>query len=139
MVATASGPGALIPVPGLSMALDVVLLITEVKFYKSQLGLPDENSYEFENMTPEIKEKIQKFCLTSAVQLGNLIAAYTASFAVEEFTRFIPFIGSVIAASISFSSTYCFLQRCLNEMKETALEFLEALNTRLATDDLQID
>ncbi|XP_028404172.1 T-cell-specific guanine nucleotide triphosphate-binding protein 1-like [Dendronephthya gigantea] len=133
-VATASGAGAVIPVPGLSVALDVALLIKEVNFYKSQLGLPDENSYEFNNMTPEIKEKVRKFCLTSAVQLGNLMAAYTASSAVEEFTRFIPFVGSIIAGGISFSSTYYFLHGCLKEMEETALDILECLNESLVDD-----
>ena len=143
MVASASGAGALIPVPGLSIALDVALLIKEVRFYKSQLGLPDENSNMFERMTPEIKKKIREFCLTSAVQLAHLMAAYVAAYAtgsaIEEFARFIPIIGSPIAGGISFSSTYYFLQGCLNDMEKTALKSLEALNTKLATTDLPLE
>ena len=138
MVAAASFTGALIPVPGVSITADLILLKYEVDLYKSQLGLPEENSYEFRRMTPEVREKLQKFCLISAVQIGNLIAAYGASSAVEEVARFIPVLGSVIAGSISFSSTYYFLQQCLKVMESTALEFLDEIKTR-AVEDMPLD
>ena len=137
-VAACSGAGGVIPVPGLSVAIDIGLLLNETRFYKSQLGLPDQNSDEFKMMTPEMQEKIRKFCVTSGVQIATLITAYGASSTVEEFARFIPFVGSVIAGSISFSSTFYFLQCCLNDMEETALEFLKGLNSKLA-DDMPLD
>jgi hypothetical protein len=124
MVAAASGVGAVVPVPGLSVALDLVLLTREVNMYKSQLGLPEETSYEFRRCTPEIRAKVKRFCLTSAVQIANLLKFYTASSAIEEFTRYIPFVGCAIAGGISFSSTYCFLKGCLNELEGTALDFI---------------
>ena len=133
-VAVASFAGALIPVPGVSIAADLILLKHEVDLYKSQLGLPEENSYKFRRMTPEVRKKLQKFCMTSAVQIGNLIAAYGASSAVEEVARYIPFVGSVIAGSISFSSTYYFLKRCLSELESAALEFMDEINTRVGED-----
>ena len=138
MVAAASGAGAVVPVPGLSVAIDLVLLTREVNMYKSQLGLPEETSYEFRRMTPQIKAKVSKFCLTSTVQIANLLKFYTASSAIEEFTRYIPFVGCAIAGGISFSSTYCFLKGCLNELEETALAFLDEINTRVG-DDLDLD
>ena len=138
MVAAASGAGAVIPVVGLSVALDIFLLTKEVQFYKSQLGLPEENSYEFKAMTPEIQEKIRKFCITSGVQIVNLMAAYGVSSTVEEVSRFIPIIGVAIAGSISFTSTHYFLHCCLNDMEKTTLQFLDVLNQRLA-DDLPLD
>ena len=138
MVAGASGVGAVVPLPGLSVALDLALLAKEVNFYKSQLGLPEENSYDFCKLTPEIQEKVRKFCSTSAVQIGQLMAAYTASSTVEEFTRYIPFVGSVIAGSISFTSTYSFLHGCLDELEETAMNFLDLVNERVA-DDMDLD
>ena len=138
MIAACSGAGGMIPVPGLSVAIDIGLLTSEVKFYKSQLGLPDENSYEFKSMTPEIQRKIRKFYVTSGVQIVQLIAGYGVSSTVEEFARFIPFLGGVIAGSISFSSTYYFLDCCLNDMEKTAEEFLKVLNTRLL-DDMPLD
>jgi hypothetical protein len=138
VVAAASGAGAVVPVPGLSVAIDLVLLTREVNMYKSQLGLPEETSYEFRRMTPQIKAKVSKFCLTSTVQIANLLKFYTASSAIEEFTRYIPLVGFAIAGGISFSSTYHFLKGCLNELEETALAFLDEINTRVG-DDLDLD
>jgi hypothetical protein len=126
MVAAASGAGAVVPLPGLSVALDLALLTREVNMYKFQLGLPEGTSYEFRRMSPEIQAKVKRFCLTSTVQIVNLVKFYTASSTVnvEEFTRYIPFVGCAIAGSISFSYTYCFLKGCLNELEGTALDFI---------------
>jgi hypothetical protein len=134
MVAAASGVGAVVPVPGLSVALDLVLLTREVNMYKSQLGLPEETSYEFRRCTPEIRAKVKRFCLTSAVQIANLLKFYTASSAIEEFTRYIPFVGCAIAGGISFSSTYCFLKGCLNELEGTALDFMDEVKAGVRED-----
>ena len=138
-VAGASGVGATVPLPGVSVALDFGLLTTERNFYKSQLGLPQEDSDEFRKLTPEIQEKVRKFHQTLAVNdIGQLFAGYTASAAVEEFTRYIPFVGSAIAGSISFSSTYYVLNRCLRDLEETALNLLDEINAKVA-DDMELD
>ena len=136
MVASASAAAAAVPLPGLSVAVDLALLTSEVSFYKSQLGLPDEDSFEFRKMTPENQEKVRKFCVTSAVQLASFLAAYTASSAVEEFARFIPFVGLAIAGGISFSSTYYFLHQCVNELEGSAVAFLDEMTTRAVDFDI---
>ena len=138
IVAATSGFGAVVPVPGLSVAIDLALLTKEVNFYRSQLGLPEENSSEFRKLNPKIQESVRKFCLTSAVQIGQLIAAYAASAAVEEVTKFIPLVGSFIAGTLSFTTTYCFLKICLNEIEETAFNCLDEINARVA-DDMDLD
>ena len=105
-----------------------------MNFYKSQLGLFKEDSDEFQRMSPINQEKVRKFCLTSAVQIGQLLKCYTASSAVEEFTRYIPLLGSAIAGSISFSSTYYFLHQCLNELEKIALDLLDEINANVGDD-----
>jgi hypothetical protein len=87
-------------------------------------------------MTPENQEKVRKFCVTSAVQLGSFLANYAAGSAVEEFARFIPFIGLAIAGGISFSSTYYFLHQCLNELEATAVSFLDEMTTKAVDFDI---
>lgn len=138
MVASASAAAACVPVPGLNVAVDLTLLTNEISFYKSQLGLPDEESHEFQKMTPANQEKIRRFCITSAVQISSFLGTYAAGSAVEEFARFIPFVGLAIAGGISFSSTYYFLHQCLNELEGTALAFLDEMTTR-TVDDFDID
>ena len=54
-----------------------------------------------------------------------LIGLFTsASILVEEFTRFIPFFGSMIAAPISFGGTYCMLNHVLDRLHKVAEEVL---------------
>jgi len=45
-----------------------------------------------------------------------------ASQAVEEFARYIPLIGSLIAAPISFGGTYYMLKYLLDRMEKVAVE-----------------
>ena len=130
MVAVTSGAGAVVPVPGASVALDFALLAKEVNFYKSQLGLPEEDSKAFDGLSPYMKARIHKFCTTSAVELGKRLTAYAVDSTVEEFARYIPIVGSVIAGSISFSTTYYVLYRCLNELEQTAMDFLDEIKAK---------
>ena len=85
-------------------------------------------------MTPELREKLQKLCMTTTAQIAELMSAYAVSSAVEEATRYIPILGIVIAGSISFSSNYYFLQRYLKELESAALEFMDEINTRVGED-----
>ena len=146
-VAATSAAVAAIPLPGVSIVADFALIMYEVNLYKSQLGLPKEKSKKFQKMSKEDQETILKFCFTTIAELVRCIqrhAAYSqakryaASTAVEEFVRYIPFIGSVIAGSISFGSTYYFLWQCLNELEKTALNLLDETNTKVGK-DMDID
>ena len=128
----------MVPLPGLSIAVDLPLIASEVNFYKSQLGLPDENSHEFNMLTPSHQEKVRQLCFTSATQLATIMATYATSSTVEEFARFVPVIGSAIAGGISFCSTYSFLRNCVSQMENVALEFLDQVMIT-SVDDLDLD
>ena len=128
-VATASGAVAAIPVPGLSFAVDAALILRELSLYRSQLGLPEIGSAEFVQLHFATKEKVLSVTLTTAAQLSPYFASYTASTAIEEFARYIPFIGVAIASGISFSATYYALSKLLANVEEVAKLFLkEAAN-----------
>ena len=130
MVASASAVAALVPLPGLSIAVDLKLITGEIDFYRSQLGLPEEGSYDFARLNADNQEKVRKFCFTTAVQVAGFMAAYASKTAIGKFLRFIPFIGQAIASGMSFGMTYDSLQRCLKELEETALLVLEDIATR---------
>ena len=138
MIASASAVAALVPLPGLSIAVDLALITREISFYRSQLGLPEEGSAEFARLNADNQRKVRKFCLTTAAQVAGLMAVYTSETAIEEFSRFIPFIGLAIASGMSFGTTYVFLQRCLEELEKTALLVLEDIATR-SVNDFDID
>ena len=59
------------------------------------------------------------------MQIGGLLAAYATESVVEEFSRYIPFIGTAIASSLSYGATYYFLSKWLGQMEEIALKALE--------------
>jgi hypothetical protein len=126
--AVTSGVGAAVPLPGLSFVVDLAFLTKEVNFYKSKLDL-DENSYEFRKMSPENQEKMRTLCFTISAQDPNVLRFCVLSSIVEESARYIPLLGSVIAGSISFSSTYYFLNHYLNEMERAALESPDTMRT----------
>ena len=66
IVAGASAAVAVMPIPGLSIAADVGLLISEVKTYKTQLKLDQESL-----------EDVSSTCGISMQELGNAIARVT--------------------------------------------------------------
>ena len=123
-----------IPVPGLSTAADITLLTLEMKLYRSQLGLPEENSPKFLRMTVENQAKIRKFCITTAAEVAKGMESYAKSSAVEEVARYIPIAGIAIAGSISFYTTYYFLRDSLDELEKTAMDYLDKVNTKVGKD-----
>jgi hypothetical protein len=141
MVAAASAKGMFIPLPGLSFALDIHLLINELNLYKSQLGLPEENSDEFRRMAPENQEKVRKYCMTSAGEFTHLVEKilFTLSnVTFETVIQCIPILGGVACGSISFRRNYHFLHQCLNELEGIALDCLDELTT-IAVEDMDLD
>ena len=118
-VASASGAAAAFPVPGLSFAVDSALILNELSFYKTQLGLPETESSEFAKLHLATKKKVLSL-VTTAAQLTEFLAPYVAGAAVEEFTRFIPVVGSAIAGGMSFGATYLALSDLLTNVEEAA-------------------
>jgi len=122
MVASASAAAALVPIPGLSIAVDAVLILTELRFYRSQLGLPETGSDKFAALPFSIQEKISKVSLTTITQLSNwLLAAYATEKGVELGIHAVPFVGSFIASGMSFLTIYVALTKLLKDVEEVAL------------------
>ena len=133
-IATLSLGVGVIPVPGLSIAADIKLLTREMELYRFQLGLPEENSPEFQTMTVENQAKFRQFCTTSAALVAERLISYAASSAVEEVARYIPIVGIAIAGSISFGTTYYFLRDSLDELEKTGMDYLDKVNTKVGKD-----
>ena len=126
MVASASAAAATVPIPGLSTAVDVALIIKEITLYRCQLGLPKEGTEEFANLHVNTQNKIRNVnLLTTTAHVGAFLTAHAAESTVEEFARFIPLIGPVVAGGISFGATFCGLKYCLEKVEEAALSVLD--------------
>lgn len=126
-VATASAVAASVPVPGASIAADIVLITREINFYKSQLGLPEEGSNRFSLLSLNTQNELKALgtALGSVTKIGSLVVAYSTESVVGEFARFIPFIGIAVASSLSYGATYYFLKWWLNDMEKLAVKVLK--------------
>lgn len=142
LVAGASAAVACVPLPGLSFDVDVVLLFNVITEYLAQLGIPKEGSELFEILTGPTKRQVVSLYLNFASIAG--IASFLASpeacaeAAAEEVVRFIPFIGSAIAGTLSFAGTFTVLRMALNRIEAAALAVLEDA-AQQSLDDLDLN
>ncbi|XP_035591282.1 interferon-inducible GTPase 5-like isoform X1 [Oncorhynchus keta] len=127
-LAFVSGFVAAIPIPGLSFAVDVSILVIEIKKYYNAFGLDDESLQRLANrmnvpveelkavlkspLNKEINKDVVVKLLQSAVLAGVTVVEYLFSN--------IPIVGSLAAAGISFGTTYYMLRKCLNELADDA-------------------
>ena len=135
MVATESAAAAMVPLPGLSLAVDAVLILRELNLYRSQLGLPEVGSDEFTKLRSATKEKVLQVGLTTAAQLSKYLEPYAAEAAVEEATRFyLPYIGWAIASGMSFGATYYALYKLLGAVEDAALSVLREAHEKTSAE-----
>ena len=128
-IATASAAAAAIPIPGVSIVADIVMIKHEVNFYKSQLGIPPEGSNRFSllSFNTQTEVKALSTALGSTMQIGELLATYATESVMEEFARYIPFVGATIASPMSYSATYYLLSKWLRKMEKIALKASEEI------------
>ena len=123
-VALASVAAAVIPVPGLPFDADSVVILNELSLYRTQLGLPGIQSFEFAKFHPVTKEKVLGVDLSTAAQLTRFLAPYAAEAALEpalgKITRYFPVVSLVIAGGVSFGATYYALSNLLTNVEEAA-------------------
>ncbi|KAM4541991.1 interferon-inducible GTPase 5-like isoform 1-T2 [Odontesthes bonariensis] len=136
--ATASAAVAAVPVPGLSVAVDLSLMVTVVTQYVGGFGL-DESSLRrlaatsgvpFEDLTAVLKSELAKSNITKDLIIRLLIqlSSISALMAAEEGSRFIPFLGIPIAMALSFTATYRALTFFLDTLADEAQKvFIRAL------------
>jgi len=140
-LASLSGAAAAIPVPGLSFAVDTVLVLKELIFYGTQLGLPGTGSATFAKL--HLTAKAQNALSdgrTIAAQLRGLLAPYAVEAAVEEVIRHVPVVGLVIASGMSFCATYFALSKLLTNVEEAAKLVLMEAAAKIAADlELELD
>ena len=139
-VAAASAAGALVPIPGLSVGVDAALILRELSLYRSQLGLPEVGSAEFLKLHLATREKVLQVSITTAAQLSVFLVSYTTEATIEEAVRFIPFVGLLVASSMSFGATYYALHKLLEAVKDVALLVIKEATDKAASElDSKID
>ena len=135
-VATLSAAVAFFPIPGLSIAVDIPLILNEFALYRSQLALPEKGTADFEKLHVTTQDAVAKISITTAAQLAAYLSVFATESAVEEAVSYIPILGSMIASTISFTTTYAALQKCLKTVEETALLVLKEAAIEAANEEI---
>ncbi|XP_038868642.1 interferon-inducible GTPase 5-like [Salvelinus namaycush] len=128
-LALVSGTVAVLPIPGLSFAVDLSILVYEVRRYYYAFGLDDESLQSLANrMNVSVEElkavlksplnqiKINKDVIVKLLQSVALTAMMMPAYLFSN----IPAVGSNAAAGISLSTTHYMLSMCLNELADDA-------------------
>lgn len=128
MLATASGAVGAVPVPGLSVAVDLAILVTAIIDFRISLGVDDASLQRLANVskkhvaflkaevrTPLVGEINMEFVTKMLLRTG-FVAVSAAELALNQ----IPIIGSIFGAVSSFGMTYNMLTNVLDDLVENA-------------------
>ncbi|XP_078268775.1 interferon-inducible GTPase 5-like [Rhinoraja longicauda] len=127
-LAILSGAFGAIPVPGVSLACDIGILIGAIIHFRSCLGLNNSSLQRLANRTGKSMDELKSAAKTPL--LGEITpdiitrigwgAAVVAVSAMELALDFIPVIGSIFGAGSSFLMTFKILRGALKELTESA-------------------
>ncbi|XP_074548530.1 interferon-inducible GTPase 5-like [Halichoeres trimaculatus] len=134
-VATLSAAVAAVAVPGLSVAVDLALLVGVVTRYVSGFGLNISSLKRLSNYTgvyiEDLKEVIvsplaaTKITPELVLKTMSQTAILPALLIAEEGSKFIPVFGIPVSMALSFTFTYKALNLFLNDLSEDAKRVLQ--------------
>ena len=134
IIASASAAVAVVPVPFLSLGFDATLVMTEVEFYKKQLGLDQEALTKLSQVYQIPMQKIEKelneiFPLQHLNSLRRFVFDFAKKQAVRaapgEFARYVPYVGTAIVSTLSFGVCYAVLYKILIRMEQASLKIID--------------
>ncbi|XP_051878092.1 interferon-inducible GTPase 5-like [Pristis pectinata] len=128
MSATLSGGLGAVPVPGLSFACDIGIVIGQIIFFRKCLGLDDDSLLKLANradkpveeLKAEIKSPLRGEITRDTIVKFGMRASVVALSAVEFAFDFVPVLGSIFGAGSSFLLTYTILNDVLKDLTESA-------------------
>ncbi|KAJ8373724.1 hypothetical protein SKAU_G00043040 [Synaphobranchus kaupii] len=137
-VALLSGAAGAVPIPGLSIAVDVTILVKEITSYYQAFGM-DKKSLQNLSVKTQVPLEELKAVLKSpfnkeisAKMVIKLLSKFAgaALMVLEYWLSTIPVLGSIAAGGLSCATTYKMLSSSLNELADDAQNVLmRALQT----------
>ncbi|XP_034531803.1 interferon-inducible GTPase 5-like isoform X1 [Notolabrus celidotus] len=130
LAATLSAAVGAAPVPGLSVAVDIAIMVGVIRDYLYGFGLDAPSLRRLANCTgvplDELKTVIKSQLAAKEVTAGLVLklllqlASMAGLMAAEEAARLIPMLGIVASSALSFTTTFGSLYTFLNELAEDA-------------------
>lgn len=101
VVAAASGT---VPIPGANFAIDIPVLVSLFKFIRETYGLTDKaltaKEFAVPALTPMVNSVV-KYASTEGVLM--LLKECSGMVVAEQISKFVPFVGTMVAASLGFA------------------------------------
>ena len=129
---------SVVPVRGLSIAVDSALILYEISLYRSQLCLPSLGSSDFFKLSVATQGRIRDASIQSTTQLYAFLALYALKSGIQEGVRHVPFIGSAIAGGLSFATTFSALKGCLQKVEKASLAVIKEYVEKGCEVELQV-
>ncbi|KAI2647802.1 Interferon-inducible GTPase 5 [Labeo rohita] len=132
-VAILSACAAAVPLPGLSIAVDLAIIAAEIKRYCNTFGLDKQSLVKLcerygkriETVEDQIKSAWYKgICTGTIITILREVSFLATEETVESVVRFVPFLGSVVAGAMSFWAVSSTLKSALNDIAEDARNVL---------------
>ena len=150
--AALSAAGGVVPIPGVATAVDIAIVTSEASFYFEQLGLDRESLQRYAKLHSVDCDRLQSIVSralgikapsltlegmkTVVLAIVTSNASIFAGAAIGNTTKmFLPLIGGMIAAPLSFGGTYLALKVTLNKFEATALEVMQFVTDRATRTD----
>lgn len=140
-IASGSAVAAMVPVPGLDIALDIAALIAFANTCISAFGLSEEelekaHDHLVEKAREKCEDKVEDMVIKKAKQVAKKrvykflekagILAVVKKFAAQKagaaVVKYIPFVGQAVAGGLAFYCAQNTLNEILDEMNSTAKE-----------------
>ncbi|QTA81289.1 Interferon-inducible GTPase domain-containing protein [Desulfonema limicola] len=122
----AAATNALNPIPGVDIGIDISVLVGLFASIRKNYGLTDEKlkskEYTIPTLTPLINNVI-KYATTEGIEI--LIKRFAAREIVKSISKYIPFVGQAIAASIGYAIIRSAGMSYLEDCHELAKRILE--------------
>jgi hypothetical protein len=126
-----------VPVPGLSLVIDYILITDTISSYKSQLGLDDESlrklAKRYNLSLDEIDAKLTGGWMGSLLKnnikefVFELFKQKISKKIVEESVQFIPLIGSAMRGVETARITMITLNKSLDELSNAAVSIINLI------------
>ncbi|XP_043085650.1 interferon-inducible GTPase 5-like [Puntigrus tetrazona] len=134
-VALLSALVATVPIPGLSVAVDIAIVTREIEKYYSVFGLDDpslQKLCERSGKTIEEFKSLMKSPLSSGINPASILSLLGAASLVvaenglEYLASLVPLLGSVVAGGMSYITVSKMLKKALHDIAEDARNVLIA-------------
>lgn len=126
LAAAASAVNAVNPIPGLDVAVDISVLMGLFKKIRLTYGLTDERLSAKGQAAPalaQLASNVVKYCAEDGIVL--LLKSFAGRETLKEISKWIPLVGTVIAASAGYGITHTAGRACLADCHALAEGILE--------------